>query len=140
MGAKVLIDTIKSVENNTLNPIKQDDSQSTYAAMLTKDMCPIDFNKSAREVHNHIRGLSPWPVATTKINGKLLKIHKSQILDDKFSGVSGEVADNNNRLVVVCGDGKAVEILELQAEGKKRTDAASYLRGNKIETGTVLGD
>lgn len=140
LGAKVLIDTIKSVENNTLNPIKQDDSQSTYAAMLTKDMCPIDFNKSAREVHNHIRGLSPWPVATTKINGKLLKIHKSQILDDKFSGVSGEVADNNNRLVVVCGDGKAVEILELQAEGKKRTDAASYLRGNKIETGTVLGD
>lgn len=140
LGAKVLIDTIKSVEDNTLNPIKQDDSQSTYAAMLTKDMCPIDFNKSAREVHNHIRGLSPWPVATTKINGKLLKIHKSQILDDNFSGVSGEVADNNNRLVVVCGDGKAVEILELQAEGKKKTDAASYLRGNKIELGTVLGD
>ena len=140
LGAKVLIDTIKSVENGTLNPEKQDDSLSTYASILTKDMCPIDFKKSAREVHNHIRGLSPWPVATTKINGKLLKIHKSQILDCDFCGVCGEVVDNNNRLVVVCGDGRCVEILELQAEGKKRTDSASYLRGNKIETGTVLGD
>ena len=139
LGAKVLIDTIKAVENHTLNPIKQDDSQSTYAAMLTKDMCPIDFNKSAREVHNHIRGLSPWPVATTKINGKLLKIHKSRILEDIFSGVCGEVVDNNNKLVICCGDGKCIEILELQAEGKKRTDSASYLRGNKIDLGIILG-
>ncbi len=140
LGAKVLIDTIQCVENNTLNPIKQDDSESTYASILTKELCPIDFSKSAREVHNHIRGLSPWPVATTKINGKLLKIHKSKILDEVFSGVSGEIVDNNNRLVVLCGDNNCVEILELQAEGKKRTDSASYLRGNRIELGTVLGD
>ena len=122
LGAKVLLDTIKHVEDGTLNPEKQDDS------------------KSARDVHNHIRGLSPWPVATTRINGKLLKIHKSKILNEGFSGVSGEIVDNNNRLVVMCGDNNCVEILELQAEGKKRTDSASYLRGNKIELGTVLGD
>lgn len=140
LGAKVLIDTIKCVENRTLNPVKQDDSQSTYASILTKELCPIDFNKSARDVHNHIRGLSPWPVATTKINGKNLKIHKSKILDERISGVCGEIVDNNNRLVVCCGDGNCIEILELQAEGKKRTDSASYLRGNKIELGTILGD
>ena len=140
LGAKVLLDTIKHVEDGTLNPEKQDDSQSTYASILTKELCPIDFSKSARDVHNHIRGLSPWPVATTKINGKLLKIHKSKILNEGFSGVSGEIVDNNNRLVVMCGDNNCVEILELQAEGKKRTDSASYLRGNKIELGTVLGD
>lgn len=140
LGAKVLIDTIKCVENGTLNPVKQDDSQSTYASILTKELCPIDFNKSARDVHNHIRGLSPWPVATTKINGKNLKIHKSKILNEEFSGVCGEIVDNNNRLVVCCGDGNCIEILELQAEGKKRTDSASYLRGNKIELGTILGD
>lgn len=140
LGAKVLIDTIQCVENNTLNPIKQKDSESTYASILTKELCPIDFSKSAREVHNHIRGLSPWPVATTKINGKLLKIHKSKILNEVFSGVSGKIVDNNNRLVVLCGDNNCVEILELQAEGKKRTDSASYLRGNRIELGTVLGD
>ena len=140
LGAKVLIDTIKNVEEGTLNPEKQDDSQSTYASILTKELCPIDFSKSARDVHNHIRGLSPWPVATTKINGKLLKIHKSKILNEDFSGVSGEIVDNNNRLVVLCGDNNCIEILELQAEGKKRTDTASYLRGNRIEIGTVLGD
>ncbi len=140
LGAKVLIDTIKSVGEGTLNPEKQDNSQSTYASILTKELCPIDFSKSARDVQNHIRGLSPWPVATTKINGKLLKIHKSKILNEDFSGVSGEIVDNNNRIVVLCGDNNCVEILELQAEGKKRTDSASYLRGNRIEIGTVLGD
>lgn len=140
LGAKVLLDTVECVKNGTLKPVKQDDSQSTYASILTKELCPIDFSKSAKEVHNHIRGLSPWPVATTKINGKLLKIHKSKILNESFAGVSGEIVDNNNRLVVLCGDNSCVEILELQAEGKKRTDSASYLRGNKIETGTVLGD
>lgn len=140
LGAKVLLDTVECVENGTLKPEKQDDSQSTYASILTKELCPIDFRKSAREVHNHIRGLSPWPVATTKINGKLLKIHKSRILNECFAGVSGEIVDNNNRLVVLCGDNNCIEILELQAEGKKRTDSASYLRGNKIELGAVLGD
>ena len=140
LGAKVLLDTVECVKNGTLKPVKQDDSQSTYASILTKELCPIDFSKSAKEVHNHIRGLSPWPVATTKINGKLLKIHKSKILNESFAGVSGEIVDNNNRLVVLCGDNSCVEILELQAEGKKRTDSASYLRGNKIERGTVLGD
>ena len=140
LGAKVLLDTVECVKNGTLKPVKQDDSQSTYASILTKELCPIDFSKSAKEVHNHIRGLSPWPVATTKINGKLLKIHKSKILNESFAGVSGEIVDNNNRLVVLCGDNSCVEILELQAEGKKQTDSASYLRGNKIERGTVLGD
>lgn len=140
LGAKVLLDTIKGVENGTLTPLKQDDSQSTYASILTKELCPVDFSKTARDVHNHIRGLSPWPIATTKINGKLLKIHKSKILNETFSGVCGETVDNNNRLVIMCGENTCIELLEIQAEGKKRTDAASYLRGNKIELGTVLGD
>ena len=138
-GAEVLIETIKQVANNELKPVKQDEAGATYAAMLSKDLCPIDFSKSALEVHNHIRGLSPWPVATTKVNGKLLKIHKSKILNESTVKNSGEVVDNNNRLVVACGNGTCIEILELQSEGKKRTDAASYLRGNKIELGTILG-
>lgn len=139
LGAEVLLETVEAVKNNALTPVKQDDSLSNYAPMLSKELCPTDFSKSALEVHNHIRGLSPWPVALTEINGKKVKLHKSKILNEKFNGNPGEIADNNNRLVVVCGDGNAVEILELQAEGKKKTDTASYLRGNKIELGTVLG-
>ena len=139
MGAEVLMETIEAVKNGTLNPVKQDDSQSTYASMLSKELCPVDFTKPALTVHNQIRGLYPWPVATTKIDGKTYKIHKSQKLTEKFSGNAGEVVDNNNRLVCMCGDGNCIEILEIQAEGKRKMDAASFLRGKKIEIGTVLG-
>ena len=137
IGAEVLIETIKNIDN--LKPEKQDDRLSNYALMLSKELCPIDFSKSAQEVHNKIRGLSPWPVATTKIDGKNYKIHKSQILTGTFNGDCGEIVDNNNRLVVICGDGRAIEILEIQAEGKRKTDTASFLRGRKIEKGTIIG-
>ena len=137
LGAEVLIETINNIDN--LNPEKQIDELSNYAPMLSKELCPIDFSKSAQEVHNKIRGLSPWPVATTKIDGKNYKIHKSQILTDSFKGGFGEVVDNNNRLVVMCGDGKCIEILEIQAEDKRKTDTASFLRGRKIEKGTIIG-
>ncbi len=139
MGAKVLIETIETLKKGELNSQKQDDSLSNYAPMLSKELCPIDFTKSALEIHNKIRGLSPWPVAITKINGKNFKIHKSQILTENFLGNVGEIVDNNNRLVVMCGDGKCVEILEIQAEGKRKTDTASFLRGHKIECGTIIG-
>ena len=139
LGAEVLLETIDAVENNTLNPIKQNDDESTYASMLSKELCPIDFSKPAQTVHNQIRGLCPWPVATTKVNGKLLKVFKSKVIKSNKNGNFGEVIDNDNKLVVCCGDGNYVEILELQAEGKKRTDTASYLRGNKIDLGTILG-
>ncbi|MBR5203085.1 MAG: methionyl-tRNA formyltransferase [Clostridia bacterium] len=137
IGAEVLIETIKNIDN--IKPEKQDDRLSNYALMLSKELCPIDFSKSAQEVHNKIRGLSPWPVATTKIDGKNYKIHKSQILTGTFNGDCGEIVDNNNRLVVICGDGRAIEILEIQAEGKRKTDTASFLRGRKIEKGTIIG-
>lgn len=137
MGAEVLLETIDSIDN--LNPQKQDNSLSNYAPMLSKELCPVDFSKSAQEIHNQIRGLSPWPVATTKINGKNFKIHKSQILSERFEGKCGEIVDNNNRLVVMCGDGNCIEILEIQAEGKRKTDTASFLRGHRIELGTIIG-
>ncbi len=140
MGAEVLLETVEALKTGSLNPVKQDDSQSSYASMLSKDLCPIDFSKPAQTVHNQIRGLCPWPVATAKVNGKTLKIFKSKVVNQKCDGKIGEVIDNRNKLLVRCGDGNCIEILELQAEGKKRTDISSYLRGNKIEIGTVLGD
>lgn len=137
MGAEVLLDTINNIDN--LNPVKQDDRLSNYAPMLSKELCPIDFSKSAQEIHNKVRGLSPWPVASTKIEGKNYKIHKSQILTEHFKGEFGEIVDNNNRLVVMCGDGNCIEFLEIQAEGKRKTDTASFLRGHKIKKGTIIG-
>ncbi len=139
MGAEVLIETIEALKNNELKPEKQDDSLSNYAPIITKEICPVDFTKSAQEVHNKVRGLYSWPIATTMINGKKFKIHKSKILTENFAGNPGEIVDNSNRLVIMCGDGNCVEILEIQAEGKKKMDTQSFLRGQRIEKGTVAG-
>ncbi len=139
MGAEVLIETIEALKNNELKPEKQDDSLSNYAPIITKEICPIDFTKSAQEIHNKVRGLYSWPIATTVINGKKFKIHKSKILTEIFAGNPGEIVDNSNRLVIMCGDGNCVEILEIQAEGKKKMDTQSFLRGQRIEKGTVVG-
>lgn len=140
MGAEVLIETIDALKRNELKPVKQDDALSNYAPIITKEICPLDFSKSALEVHNKVRGLYSWPIATTVINGKKFKIHKSKLLEEIFSGNPGEIVDNNNRLVIMCGDGKCVEILEIQAEGKKKMDTQSFLRGQRIEKGTVAGE
>lgn len=139
MGAEVLIETIEALKNGELRPEKQNNELSNYAPIITKELCPVDFAKSAAEVHNKVRGLYSWPIATMVIKGKKFKIHKSKILAENFSGIPGEIVDNNNRLVIMCGDGNCVEILEIQAEGKKKMDTQSFLRGQRIEKGTVAG-
>ncbi len=138
LGAEVLIDTIKAVKEDTLTPTKQDDSLSCYAPMLTKDMCAIDFSKTAQEVHNHIRGLSSFPGAMTMLNGKRLKVYKSVLTNDNYSDVEAGTVVNPDNFTVVCGDGKCIQFTEVQAEGSKRMNTADYLRGKSIEKGTIL--
>lgn len=130
-GADLLLETLEALQNGTVTPQKQDDSLSTYAKMIDKSMCPIDFTKTAQQVHNQIRGLKPWPVATAEINGKRLKIHKSAV--STLKGNAGEVV-SLNPLTVACSD-YSVEILELQPEGKKAMDFKAYLAGNKLNIG-----
>ncbi len=127
-GADLLLETLTALENGSVTPQKQDDSLSTYAKMIDKSMCPIDFTQTAQQVHNQVRGLKPWPVATAEINGKRLKIHKTAV--STLKGNAGEVVCLNP-LTVACAD-YSVEILELQPEGKKAMNYKSYLAGNKI--------
>lgn len=137
LGAEVLIKTIQAVKSNTLTPVKQDDSLSNYAPMLTKDMCAIDFTKSAQEVHNKIRGLSTFPGAMTMFNDKRLKIYKSVCTQDTSDKIAGTVVNTDN-FTVVCGDGKCVQFVEVQLEGSKRMSTSDFLRGKSIEKGTIL--
>ena len=136
LGAEVLSETLSAAQMGELHPKKQDDALSNYAPMLTKELSPIDFTKSAQAVHNQIRGLSPWPAATMVLCGKKLKIHASALCGDK-GGMPGEVMENVKRLVIACGDGKCVEILTVQAEGKRAMSAAEYLRGSAVEKGSI---
>ncbi|MEG1043383.1 MAG: methionyl-tRNA formyltransferase [Oscillospiraceae bacterium] len=137
LSAEIMSKTIKELEKGTLIPIKQDDSLSNYAPMLDKKIAVLDFNKTAKELHNLIRGLSPWPVAFTYLDGKLLKVHKAKPVED-YKGEIGKLLDDK-RLIIGCGD-KAIEFLEIQLEGAKRLDAKSFLLGKRLEKGTIFGE
>ena len=108
----------------------QDPDCVTFAPMLSKSMCPIDWNKTARQVHNQVRGLHPWPVATMELQGKKFKIHETRVVEG--SGQPGEILGlTKTGLVIACGEG-AVEIQQLQAEGGKRMAAPDYFRGHPL--------
>lgn len=134
LGASVLEETIASLLKGQLHPVKQNHDEFTYAPMLSKELSPIDWNLSAKEVHNKIRGLSPWPSANAKLVGKTVKIHKSILAPEKGE-LAGQIVEAGKRLVVCCGDNNCIEILNLQAEGKKAMSAADFMRGNQLNIG-----
>ena len=136
LGGELILKTLDYAEKGMLKPVKQDDSLSSYAKMLDKSMCKIDFSKTNKEVHNKVRGLCPWPVASTMLNGKVLKIFETRLADGK--GKPGEVI-STNPLTVACGEG-AVVINSVQLQGKKRMDSNAFLLGHKINIGTIIGD
>ncbi len=139
LGAELLIETLEKLPKGELTPVKQDDSKSSYASMLDKTMSPVDFTKTAWEVHNKIRGLDPWPVALTVLDGKNLKLFSSHISEELTGGKPGEAVVLKNGLGIFCGDGNAVVVKDVQYEGKKRMAAADFFRGHPIEKGTILG-
>lgn len=138
MGAEVLVDTLEKLDKGEITPVKQDESLATYAPMLSKELCPIDFTKPVRKIHKQICGLSDWPCATTVLEGKRLKVYRSEIASTKPCGKpAGTVVDNSD-FSVACSDG-VIRFTQVQAEGSKRMDTADFLRGRHIENGTVLG-
>lgn len=137
LGADILEKTIDALLKGELAPEKQNHEEFTYAPMLSKELSPVDWNMSAAEIHNKIRGLSPWPSANTTLGGKKIKLHKTVLAPEKGSK-AGEIVVADKRLVVACGDNNCVEILELQAEGKKSMSAADFLRGNAVEVGALM--
>lgn len=141
LGARVLIKTLEKIKDNTITRQPQDESMATYASIIDKKLGKIDFNKSALQVHNLIRGTNPWPGAFASLNGKTMKVLKSKIKNEIKEAPPGEVifADTKNGLVISCGEG-AIIIQQLQFEGKKRMEATEFLKGNKIEIGTILGN
>lgn len=124
-GAELIVRVVHAAQDGTLVREKQDDSLSSYAGMLTKKMSAIDFTKTAAEVHNKVRGLNSWPGASAVLDGKKVKIHKTVIAQGK--GEPGQVL-SLSPLIAACGEG-AVEIKEIQPEGKKKMDAKAFVNG-----------
>ena len=139
LGGDLLIETLKGLEAGTIVPEKQDDSQSgEYARMLDKSLGKIDFSMRAEEIERLIRGLNPWPSAYTSYNNKTMKLWKARVVPGG-EAVPGQVlAVDKKGFTVQTGDG-ALQILELQMEGKKRMDAGAFLRGCPLTAGEILG-
>ncbi len=131
LGAKLLSKTLGGMAAGDVERTEQDHGAATYAPMLDKTMCPIDWNKTAQQVHDHVRGMNPWPVATMELKGNKFKVYSTAIVPGK--GEPGAVLGlTKTGLVMACGEG-AVEIRILQAEGGKRMAAPDYFRGHPLE-------
>ena len=132
LGAELLSKTLSRFEKEGKLPVvPQNPDEVCYAPMLDKSMCPIDWNQTAVQVHNHVRGLHPWPVATFVLQGKTFKVHDTRVVSG--SGTPGQILGlTKTGLVVACGEG-AVEITSLQAEGGKRMAAPDYFRGHPLQ-------
>lgn len=131
LGADLLSETLGKFANGTVTATPQDGTKATFAPMLDKGMCPIDFTKTAQQVHNQVRGLHPWPVATMELDGTLFKVHATRMVEG--SGQPGEILGlTKTGLRIACGEG-AVEITSLQAQGGKRMAAPDYFRGHPLK-------
>ena len=132
LAAKLLCRVLGRVKSGDQCPgVPQDPANITFAPMLDKSMCPIDWNRPAQQVHNQVRGLHPWPVATMELKGQKFKVHATRIVEGK--GQPGEILGlTKTGLKIACGEG-AVEVISLQAEGGKRMNAPDYFRGHPLE-------
>ncbi|MGG3270610.1 methionyl-tRNA formyltransferase [Priestia aryabhattai] len=138
-GAKLLSETIPSLVKGEITPVKQNDGEATFASNIKREQEKIDWARTGEEIYNHIRGLHPWPVAYTTADGQVMKIWWGEKVS--ASGKPGTVLSvEEDGFVVATGNETAIKVTELQPAGKKRMDAAQYLRGTSVEVGTVLGD
>ncbi len=134
LGAELLSKTLTRFRNGPVSATPQNGEEATFAPMLNKEMCPIDWTKTARQIHNHVRGLHPWPVATAQISGKTYKIHQTVLVPETTQKAPGTpLLVTKTGLLVACGSATVIEIRQLQAEGGKRMAAPDYFRGHPLE-------
>jgi len=138
MGAELLVETVARIGAGAVTPVPQDESGSSHAPMLSRELSPMNWEKTARQLHDQVRGLYPWPAATAVVDGVRCKILRTVPVGAAGKAAPGTVLQAGKKgLRVACGDG-ALEILELQPDGKKAMAASAFLMGHPIRTGTVL--
>ena len=133
MGARLLIKSLKDIESGTAPRTPQDHSQASYVKMLDKSLCPIDWNRSPREIVKHIYGLQPWPVATMELQGQVCRVFGAAYSGRHSDRTPGSlIAAEKEGLEFVCGNGETLLITELQLPGKKRMQTGDFLRGHPV--------
>ena len=138
LGADLLVEMVKGLEAGTVKPVPQDESRASHASMLSREQSPMDWTRTARQLHDQVRGLFPWPAATTVLDGVRCKILRTALSGETTNKAPGVVLQADKKgLRIACGDG-ALDILELQPDGKKVMAAAAFLLGHPIPAGMAL--
>ncbi len=137
IGANLMVETLRGLQDGRISPRPQDDSKSTLAPILKKEDGRVDFSRPAKELFNRIRGFQPWPGAHTKFRGKNLQIIQARPASNVLP--PAELHATSDRLLVGCGHQSSLELQEIQLEGKKRTSAADFIRGYRPKAGEKLG-
>ena len=133
MGAKLLVKTLRAIEDGSAPRTPQDHTQASYVKMLDKSISPIDWNKRPREIVKHIYGLQPWPVATMELEGKTFRVFGAAYTENRTEKTPGSVVSAGDAgIEIACADGQTLLVTELQAPGKKRMRAGDFLRGHRI--------
>ena len=133
LGAEALSESVMALANGTATRTPQEHEKHTYASMLSREMSPIDWNRSARAINCQVRGLIPWPCAATELAGTKFKVYRTAIGGNTDKAPGTILSAGKRGIEVACGDGKSLLITELQAEGGKRMAASAYLLGHPIE-------
>lgn len=139
LGARLVVEALDKLKDGSAPRIPQDDSLASYVKMLDKDMGTIDFSQPALNIERMIRGLNPWPSAYTKLDGKILKFWRADVVEYSGDGDPGQIVEVGKDSFTVMTGEDALEIRELQLEGKKRLSCDAFLRGYSLEKGTILG-
>jgi methionyl-tRNA formyltransferase len=148
LGAELMIETLRGLEDGTVQATPQDHSLATLAPILKKEDGRMDFSRTADDLFNRLRGFQPWPGAFTTFKGKILQVHRArpaqdQPANDALKLTPGEIAVNAGRLLVECGANNgpdtALELIELQLEGKRRMTATEFINGYRPKSGDHLG-
>ena len=133
LGAEALAEAVEGLKNGTASRTPQDGSKQTYASMLSKEMSPIDWSRPARAIDCQVRGLIPWPCASTELAGQRFKVYRTAPGRKTDNAPGTILAAGKMGIEVACGDGQSLCITELQAEGGKRMAASAYLLGHPIQ-------
>jgi methionyl-tRNA formyltransferase len=139
MGADLMIETLQGLESGQTRPLPQDHSKATLAPILTKEDGRIDFQRTAIEIHNRLRGFQPWPGAYTLFRQRHLQVHRARPIDQAVDLKPGQISAESTRVLAGCGRKTALELIELQSEGKRRMSARDFINGYHPQPGEKLG-
>lgn len=139
IGAKTLKETLELIEKGCAPRIVQEHEKFSYAPMMNKTLGHVDFSKSAKEVHNLVRGVNPWPSAYATYNGETMKIWKTKVLDEQSIKEAGTILSVDKEGIKISTKDNVILVEEIQMPGKKRVLVGEYIKGNSVETGLVLG-